>query len=500
MTGRAPLGIRGSTWLLLLLAVVSIGGTHLCLTQCCHVPAQQTALAESQHMLSLQRPYSGDSWLPMLQGLVQARAGKRGALYDELFFKQHVKFQYPPSSLFAVYPLLSTKLGRWLQEHDLTWQRLLDGISLGFVGLTALCCAGIFRRSARQLAPTAMPSLSDQLLCGGCVVALTLTFYPIVRAYNLGQIQAWINGLMAMLVWCWLRGNKRVGGVLAGLACLIKPQYGLLLLWGAYRKEWRFAGALATTCAVGFGLSIAVFGFQNHLGYLQVLSYISRHGESFHPNQSVNGLLNRLLFNGNNLDWDGNAFAPYHSLVHGGTIASSLLMLAGAFLWRMPTAKKGSPLDLGILILTATMASPVAWEHHYGILMPIYALLLPAVLAGLHGTWQRLPNLPSGGDSDMVSAGLVLLSYPLASSLLTITNRFADTGWNVLQSYLLLGGLLVLAALYRMQPVPSGASETFALGDKKVRRDAASAPNEPHSLSADSARSDVEQDRVRGRS
>jgi len=33
-----------------------------------------------------------------------------------------------------------------------------------------------------------------------------------------------------------------------------------------------------------------------------------------------------------------------------------------------------------LAILTCVMASPVAWEHHYGILMPFYAVLLPALV------------------------------------------------------------------------------------------------------------------------
>ena len=35
----------------------------------------------------------------------------------------------------------------------------------------------------------------------------------------------------------------------------------------------------------------------SELDYLPVLSYISRHGEALHTNQSMNGILNRLLHN-----------------------------------------------------------------------------------------------------------------------------------------------------------------------------------------------------------
>ena len=36
--------------------------------------------------------------------------------------------------------------------------------------------------------------------------------------------------------------------------------------------------------------------------------------------------------------------------------------------------------DLPIIALTATMVSPIAWEHHYGVVLPLFAVLVPASL------------------------------------------------------------------------------------------------------------------------
>ena len=63
---------------------------------------------------------------------------------------------------------------------------------------------------------------------------------PMVKAFSLGQIQVWINGLFAIVLLCLGTDRKATSGVLMGLICLIKPHYGLFVLWALLRKEWRF--------------------------------------------------------------------------------------------------------------------------------------------------------------------------------------------------------------------------------------------------------------------
>ncbi len=84
------------------------------------------------------------------------------------------------------------------------------------------------------------------------------------------------------------------------------------------------------------------------------------------------------------------------------------------------------------------MASPVAWEHHYGILLPIYALLLPQLCQ--YRIWGVL-TLP-----------LLGLSYVLASNYFYIAKKFAALPLlNIVQSYLFFGALIVLLILYRLR-------------------------------------------------
>src|SRR5712692_8270640 len=96
-----------------------------------------------------------------------------------------------------------------------------------------------------------------------------------------------------------------------------------------------------------------------------------------------------------------------------------------------------------IAMLTCVMASPVAWEHHYGVLLPLYAALLPLAL--------RLPTPP-----------LVWLavSYVLTSNYFSVTKLAASTPLNFVQSWILFGALIVLGCLYRLR-AQTAQSEAF---------------------------------------
>ena len=376
-----------------------------------------------------------DSWMPMREALVYLdgadEASDAKLLYEEILFERGIKLQYPPMSLLPVDALRRTAVG----ADD----PVLNGISWVAVLGCALFSAAIFVVASRRLDPArggAVDAVEFVL-----VAAAGLAFYPLVRGYYLGQIQTWIDFLTAAVALAWLLGGRGSAGVLAGLACLIKPQLGVALLWAAARGHWRFA--VGQVCVVGVAVvaSVLLYGFANHVDYAEALAFLGRHGEGFHPNQSVNGLLNRMLDNGNNLEWEGSSFAPFHPFVYGATVATSLALLAGALLWRRRAlvATRSEPAalaDLGLLIVTVTLASPIAWTHHYGALLPVFALALPLARAA-RLSWLGLVPLA--------------LAWLLIADNFRVFNRLADTPWNFLQSYVFFGGLLLLGWLYRVR-------------------------------------------------
>jgi hypothetical protein len=391
-----------------------------------------TSLETSAVMFFTSRP-SADSWRPLLAAIAAVHQTS-ATVYQTVFFEDGVKFQYPPTSLLPMEVLraLSTINPDFMSIGLLnlvSWPILIATIVLS--GLVILCAMdkylGIDMRRNRL----------DMGLLVVAVSVLGVTFYPLVRSYGLGQVQTWIDCAVAGLILAWMVGRRALSGALAGLCCLVKPQFALLFAWALIRKERRFVLGGVAAAAPLVTISLLAYGLDDYIDYMKVLSFIGQHGEAYFPNQSVNGLLNRLLFNGDNLVWQSHLFPPYNTLVYIGTLLSSALLLGLALFWRRREHDRASAIDLCIILLSVTMASPVAWEHHYGVLLPIFALVLPATL--------------SARELGRYRVVVVIVAFALVSNLLSVTDVFATSRLNVMQSYLLFGAVLLLVHMYRLR-------------------------------------------------
>jgi len=262
------------------------------------------------------------------------------------------------------------------------------------------------------------------------IFVLGETFYPITRGHYIGQIQVYLGALSAVALLLHELGFSSLSGASLGLCCLVKPQFALILLWAMLRRQKHFILGFGVVVGLGIGLSIITFGLDNHLQYLEVLQYMSRRGETFGPNQSINGLLNRFLENGSAIDFQVNAFPPYHPIVYYSTLVSSVLILALAFLFPAAENLKGRTLDLALMMCAATIASPIAWEHHYGAFFPIFALAFVVAIRSSR-------------------AGLLLfVSYELmANELMRPDLIFSDRWTGILGSHIFFGALLLFGYL-----------------------------------------------------
>lgn len=400
----------------------------------------RTSLHHLRHVLIWQ--IFGDSWQPVVAAIDFLSVYPDSPVYTALFLDNHVRFQYPPTSLLLIEPLY--RLPDVTSDPNF-WVNALCAVAL--LSNIAVVAAIFFRVLDRHAAAFAPRSPLDKTALAAVLAALTLTFTPVISSVDVGQVQAWINFAFAAAVLAWLGDRKSVAGVLIGLICLFKPQLGLLLVWAVFRREWRFAAAMVITGAIFGILSLAVYGLAQHLNYLEILGYLSRHGESYWWNQSFMGLFHRVLFNGANTEADAAAVAlddseflpPYNAWVYAGTLATSAVMIGLALFWRRGEHKRASLIDFMIASLTFTIASPIAWVYHYGIAMPIFAVALPMALAEPKIARYRLLWLG--------------LAFVLLSERFDVTQRLADTRLNVLESTFLFGALLLLWYLYRLRHV-----------------------------------------------
>lgn len=373
-----------------------------------------------------------DSWRPMASAVKSWRAFPERPVYHRLLSSHHTKIQYPPSSFFLT--LASERLAPKL---GLAPYRLLDLVGWLSCWTVIFTAAWLFRRVCEDANGGEPPGALAMSLVG----ALALLFYPILRGFWIGQVQSLITACTALSLALWYSGRRVAAGAVFGVAALLKPHYALILLFVAWRRQYRAVLAGGLVLAAGTLAGVMVFGWQNYVDYLHALQLLAQRGESYYANFSLNGLLSRIdgLYDPrhNNADWSFK-FPPFVPWVYWGTVASSLVLLALVFLRRRPEGRPDAQAaDLGVATLGVTMASPIAWEHHYGVVAPLLALAAACVWKEPTARRRRL--------------GLLLaVAWLLTATYLQPAIRLAQTPWNFLQSYLYFGAIAALAVLVQL--------------------------------------------------
>jgi hypothetical protein len=203
-----------------------------------------------------------------------------------------------------------------------------------------------------------------------------LLFFPLIHAVQLNQATLGVTVLLgASLV---LIERRAVGaGIALGAACAIKPQLVLVLPILIFHARRTVVAAFATSTAM-LVASLVYAGVDNHVAYAtRVLPALAR-GYAYFANQSVNGFLHRLAFDGR---LDVFAMPPASRAVALGTATVGIVAYAAtAFrVWRLPRSAEVAPFVLGVALLVSTAISPIAWQHHFSFALFVFALLARAI-------------------------------------------------------------------------------------------------------------------------
>jgi hypothetical protein len=386
---------------------------------------------------------SNDSMFHMSRAWTVLHQGK--PVYETVFFGEHIKFTYPMSSLllFSLAGVVRCTAAGLLK--GLIWASVAGIVWLtGEILLRLVDCNGMWDRWER-------------LQVRSLAAIMVVFFHPVIIGVSLGQVQTLLTCLWMLAVWAWMFGEKRFGknkidgklvaGLCLGLICTFKPTLAVFLPWALLRRQWRFLLAFAGTLAAIQGLAMAVFGWHNTVGYLQVLSFMSHRGEAYLPNQSVNGFLERWTHNGDSVVWSFTVFPPYHSVVYVGTTISSALLLGFALAAPLLRGWKNGVADFLFFGMVATIVSPIAWEHHYGYFLPGCIYLL--------GRMHKLQG---------VLPALAAFCFLILTNGWPWLDRFAETRWNPVLSYDLFAGLglLVVMAVWADRARPQSESDAFS--------------------------------------
>jgi hypothetical protein len=364
-----------------------------------------------------------DSWTPML-GSVN-------------FFLAHPGLPIYQARLYdtLIYPLTSILPLLWMKQAGMSDAAVLRALMIAsWIAVVAVVALQVVLAS--KLAAQQSSSLSWRAAVATAFAAFF--FMPITLAFSLGQAQIFLDLFFTLLVLFWVEGRERPAGVMMALLAMVKPQFGLLLLWAALRRRWNALASGLATLAAGCAVSLAVFGLRNNLDYLGVLAGLSRKAQSHYANQSIFGLLNRAIFNGENLPYRPYVYPPFIPWIYVVTLATTavLVLLALAYPWRR---RAGGMADLAAIAVVSVIATPMAWEHHYGVTLPIFVWLWFAVYRrGVGRVWP------------------LALAWVLIADFLSPLNFLAAIPVaNVLQSYMYFGALLLLGLLLRLREVAS---------------------------------------------
>ncbi|HZC42947.1 MAG TPA: hypothetical protein VE195_02170, partial [Acidobacteriaceae bacterium] len=140
-----------------------------------------------------------------------------------------------------------------------------------------------------------------------------------------------------------------------------------------------FTTSLVITFLAGVFLSAAIFGWHNSVEYIQVLRYLGQRGDSMFWNQSLNGLLHRLMHVGSPVT-SFYGYPPFNRTIYLGTVLSSAAMVLFALVVPVLRQMTHTTADFLIYAMACTMASPIVWQHHYGVFFLVFLLWIPQSL------------------------------------------------------------------------------------------------------------------------
>ena len=347
-------------------AVILFAAANLALNLGLRARGSETALSYTRAWLQFRG--GDDSWRPMLKALHESaeptpdwqRRDDADSIYQRVVFRDGVKFQYPLTAL-TLPVLVRSVLG---DVNDAAVVNALNVLSWSAIPGLLLCSTWIFGQVVDDVAPQAADTRGRRFsLVASLVVCLAgLMFYPLVYGFALGQVQTILDALFGVAVFLLLRGGTAAAGVPIGLMTLVKPQYGLLLVWAGARRRWRLVMAGGSIVLAGAALAVYRFGIAENLAYFRLARHIAQHGEAFYENQSVNGLLNRILQPAPYLGSLVGRFPPYNVTVHAGTWAIGAVIVGLALFRPGADDRHSTVLDLAIMAVSLTLASPIAWD------------------------------------------------------------------------------------------------------------------------------------------
>jgi hypothetical protein len=271
----------------------------------------------------------------------------------------------------------------------------LTGALLWFflkVSMALLSLAAVFRLIETETQP--FPPWAK-------AVAALLSLPPIIGDLSHGNVNILILFLTIGALYAWRRGYDLLAGITLALAICCKVTPALFVPYFLWKRQWK----LVAGCGVGLGLFLfeipgAALGWHENLARLeswtaQMVSPFVLHGvvTSEHPNQSLPGLVHRLLTHSPSFcDYPNDVYTPteYHNvanigkegarwLIRGAQTLFAVLVLLSCRAAMKPRGGWQLATEFAIVLVGMLLFSERTWKHHSVTLMLPLAVLVYAL-------------------------------------------------------------------------------------------------------------------------
>ncbi len=263
------------------------------------------------------------------------------AIYGPLGTPYQLRSTYPPFAALLFVPLADVSL-RMLQHIAL-------GCNLVLLALVAVLSTRVLGVARQQRLVTAM------VLAGVSIWA-----EPVFTALRLGQVDLL---LLALVLWDFARPDgARWRGVGIGLAAAIKIVPGVFVVYLLLTRRFREAATAVYTFVLALAIGSILLPVETKQYWTRLIFDSGRVGRVINEqNQSLRGLIARLR----------------HS-PHPGSpaiVAVFVVGVAGLLIAALAYRRLDDRWGIAACAVTALLATPIAWTHHWVWCVPIVLLL-----------------------------------------------------------------------------------------------------------------------------
>lgn len=251
-----------------------------------------------------------------------------------------------------------------------------------------------------------------------CIATLVLISFPFKFTLGMGQINILAFLLVIISFYLYLKKYRLVAAILFTVGIIFKPIFGFILLFYILKKEIYFLNIFFSTLIICLLISFIAFGFEATAYYIQ---YIIPHfsdvsGREVYYNQGLLGFISRLITD-----------LSLRKIIFYSLVLASICLLG--FLW---IKQKIDDIQLlALVITTLSFLDPLAWQHHFII------LLFPCM--------YLFYNLRK--DKHTIAPFILFAAYILISINIKNPSLFSTFPHQFVLSHVLYGALLVYGVL-----------------------------------------------------